>query len=54
MQVPLEVEGLAVSTQFFRAYGQVVQGDQVYDVSTLIYRETNGDTTVINRNLAAF
>jgi general secretion pathway protein K len=51
LQVPLETEGLSVNTQFFRTYGQVVQGDQSYTVSTLIYRESEGGTSVINRTL---
>ena len=54
LQVPLEIEGLSVSTQFFRAHGQVVQGDQSYDVSTLIYRESDGGTSVISRTLGVF
>ena len=54
LQVPLETEGLSVSTRFFRAYGQVVQGDQAYEVSTLIYRDSSGGTSVINRSLGAF
>jgi len=54
MQIPIEIEGLAVSTQFFRAHGQVVQGDQSYNVSTLVYRDSSGATSVINRSLGVF
>ena len=54
MQIPIEIEGLSVSTQFFRAHGQVVQGDLSYNVSTLVYRESSGSTSVINRSLGLF
>ena len=54
LQVPLEIEGLSVNSEFFRAHGQVVQGDQSYSVSTLIHRDAEGNTRVINRTLGAF
>ena len=50
LQLPLDPEGLSVDTAFFRAYGQVVQGEQSFSMSTLIYREDNGKTRVLNRN----
>ena len=54
LQIPIEIEGLSVSTSFFRARGQVVQGEQVYFLSSLIYRNDNGSTSVLNRSLGQF
>ena len=54
LQIPIEIEGLSVSTSFFRARGQVVQGEQVYFLSSLIYRNDNGNTSVLNRSLGQF
>lgn len=54
LQVPVEIEGLSVDTRFFRAHGQVVQGDQSYNLTSLIFREDSGDTKVINRTLGMF
>ena len=54
LQLTIETEGLSVSTQHFRAHGQVIQGDQIYNLTTLIFRRTNGDTIVINRSLGIF
>ena len=51
MQLPIEIEGLSVDTQYFRAHGQVVQGDRNYNLKSLIYRDNEGRTTVINRTL---
>jgi general secretion pathway protein K len=54
VQVPVEIEGLSVTTRFFRAYGQVVQGDQTYNLASLIYRDDAGKTRVISRTLGLF
>ena len=54
LQVPVEIEGLSVDTRYFRAYGQVVQGEQSYDVASLIYRDEKGETRVVSRTLGLF
>jgi general secretion pathway protein K len=54
VQLPIETEGLSVDTSYFRAHGQVVQGDQLYNLTSLIYRDDDGNTRVINRTLGQF
>ena len=54
LQVPVEIEGLSVDTRYFRAYGQVVQGDQSFNVASLIYRDDKGKTSVLSRTLGLF
>ena len=54
LQKPVEIEGLSVDTQFFRAYGQVVQGEQVFNLRTLIFRDAQSKTRVMNRTLGQF
>lgn len=54
LQVPVEEEGLSVDTKFFRAHGQVVQGEQVFNLTSLLYRDERGDTMVMNRTLGQF
>ena len=54
LQVPIETEGLSVNTRYFRAHGQVVQGEQIYNLSSLIYRDDQGKTMVLNRTLGLF
>ena len=54
LQVPVEIEGLSVDTRYFRAYGQVVQGDQSFNVASLIYRDDKGKTRVLSRTLGLF
>lgn len=54
LQLPIEADGLSVDTRFFRAHGQVVQGEQSYNFSSLIYRDTEGQTRIINRTLGQF
>ena len=51
LQLPVETEGLGVSTKYFRAHGQVVQGDQVVNLKSLIHRDERGKTIVLNRTL---
>ena len=54
LKVPVEIEGLSVDTQFFRAHGQVVQGEQSFNLKSLIYRDKEGGTRVLNRTLGQF
>ncbi len=54
MQLPIETEGLSVDTQYFRTHGQVVQGDQIYNLTSLVYRSSSGKTMVLNRTLGQF
>jgi general secretion pathway protein K len=54
LQVPVETAGLSVDTQFFRTYGQVVQGEQTFNLRSLIYRDEEGKTSVLNRTLGLF
>jgi general secretion pathway protein K len=54
LQQPIEADGLSVDTSYFRAYGQVVQGDQAYNLVSLIYRDQQGQTRVISRTLGEF
>jgi general secretion pathway protein K len=54
LQIPVEIEGLSVDTRYFRAYGQVVQGEQSFNLASLIYRDEKGETRVISRTLGLF
>ena len=54
LQLPVNIEGLSVDTSYFRAHGQVVQGDQVFNMTSLVYRDDKGKTVVINRTLGQF
>ena len=54
LQKPIEVEGLSVDTRFFRTHGQVMQGEQSYFLTSLIYRDERGQTRVMNRTLGLF
>lgn len=54
LQAPVDTEGLSVDTRFFRARGQVVQGEQPYFMNTLIYRDEQGETRIISRTLGQF
>ena len=54
LQVPIPIEGLSVDSRYFKAYGQVVQGDVSYTMSSLMYRDANGNSSIINRNLERF
>lgn len=54
LQIPVEEADLAVSTEYFIANGQVVQGDLEYNFETLIHRSNEGLTTVISRSLGLF
>ena len=54
MTLPIGEDGLTVSTEYFVANGQVVQGEQNFMLKTLLYRASSGATTVINRVLGQF
>jgi general secretion pathway protein K len=54
LQLPIDIEGLSVDTKFFRAHGQVVQGEQVFNLNTLVYRDEKGRTSIFNRSLGVF
>ena len=54
LQIPVEIEGLSVDTRYFRAHGQVVQGEQIFNLTSLVYRDTKGLTTVVSRTLGQF
>ncbi|MCP4980272.1 MAG: type II secretion system minor pseudopilin GspK [Gammaproteobacteria bacterium] len=54
LQVPVPVEGLSVNTEYFRAHGQVVQGEQIFNLTSLVYRSDAGKTIVMNRTLGLF
>lgn len=54
LQLPIDVEGLSVDTKFFRAHGQVAQGELVFNLNTLVYRDDKGRTSVFNRSLGIF
>ncbi len=54
MQLGIVADGLMVQTEYFRAFGDVVQGDHVLQFNTLIHRNSTGATEVINRTLGSF
>ena len=51
LQLPVDIEGISTSTRYFRAHGQVVQGEQVFNMTSLVYRDERGKTLVLNRTL---
>jgi general secretion pathway protein K len=53
LQLPIPDTGLSVSTDYFYAHGTVVQGDQSVNFNTLIRRDSNGKTTILNRTLGS-
>lgn len=54
LQIPVLEDGLSVKSEYFRAYGQVVQGDLEYNFQTLIHRNDQGATRVVSRTLGLF
>ena len=54
LQIPIDESGLAVNTEYFRAFGQVVQADLEYNFETLIHRNSNGSTSIIGRSLSPY
>lgn len=51
LQLPISETNLSVTTDYFYARGTVVQGDQSVNFNTLIHRDSNGKTTILNRTL---
>jgi len=51
LQLTIPNTGLSVSTHYFYAQGTVVQGEQSVNFNTLIHRDDNGKTTILNRTL---
>ena len=54
LQIPVDTEGLSVDTRFFRAHGQVVQDEHTFQLTTLIYRNGEGEIRVINRTIGQY
>ncbi len=54
IQLPVVEEGLSVDTEYFRAFGLVVQADLEYHFETLIHRSSEGKTSVVSRSLGQF
>ena len=54
LQIPVDAEGLSVDTEYFRAHGQIVQGEQSFRLSSLLVRDAKGVTRVLNRRLGQF
>lgn len=54
MQVNITQDGLAFSTEYFLAAGQVSQGDLVLSMNSLMHRDDQGATTVLHRRLSDF
>lgn len=51
LQLTIPDTGLSVSTDYFNAHGIVVQGEQSVSFDTLIHRDSNGKTSILNRTL---
>ena len=51
LQLTIPNTGLSVSTNYFYAHGAVVQGEQSFNFNTLIHRDSNDKTTILNRTL---
>ena len=54
LQLTVEPEGLSVDTRYFLARGQVVQGEQIFNLASLVYRDAKGKTSVLHRSLGQF
>jgi general secretion pathway protein K len=54
LQLPIEIEGLSVNTSYFRAHGLVVQGELVFNLDSLVFRDTSGKTLIVGRTLGQF
>lgn len=54
LSIPVETDGLGVSSDYFRAVGQVGQADLEYGFQTLIHRQMDGSTKVVKRALTSF
>jgi general secretion pathway protein K len=51
LQLTIPMADLSVSTEYFYAHGTVVQGDQSVNFNTLIHRDSNDKTMILNRTL---
>jgi general secretion pathway protein K len=51
LQLTIPPADLSVSTEYFYAHGTVVQGDQSVNFNTLIHRDSNDKTMILNRTL---
>lgn len=51
LQLTVPTAGLSVSTEYFNVHGVVVQGEQSVSFDTLIHRNGNGETIILNRSL---
>tara|TARA_B110000208_G_scaffold189001_1_gene249735 strand:- start:606 stop:1460 length:855 start_codon:yes stop_codon:yes gene_type:complete len=51
LQLTFPPTDLSVSTEYFYAHGTVVQGDQSVNFNTLIHRDSNDKTMILNRTL---
>jgi general secretion pathway protein K len=51
LQLTIPPIDLSVSTEYFYAHGTVVQGDQSVNFNTLIHRDSNDKTMILNRTL---
>lgn len=54
LAVAFNEDDLATSSEYFRAYGKVVQADLEYDFETLFNRDSKGTTTVLQRSIGQF
>ena len=54
LQIPVDSEGLSVDTRYFRAHGSIAQGEQIFPMTSLIFRSQDGETRVISRTLEQF
>ena len=54
MNHTLPLTGLSVSTEYFKADGQVVLGEKSLTIKSLFYRDKKGVTQVISRKLGEF
>ena len=51
LQLTIPPADLSVSTEYFYVHGTVVQGDQSVNFNTLIHRDSNDKTMILNRTL---
>ena len=54
MNHTLPSKGISVKTEYFKASGQVMLGDNVLHITTLIHRDSKGAISIVKRKLGAF
>lgn len=54
MNHTLPSKGISVKTEYFKASGQVMLGDNVLHITTLIHRDSKGVISIVKRKLGAF